>query len=94
MAVGGAVAIVVGADSFLVLVAVGAWGNGTEVEVFGPALVWDAEREGAGGVAVDTIGTAAGLAGDRAGGGWTGLCGDDAKDGCEAEEERRVMHCE
>ena len=94
MAVGGAVAIVIVAHSLLVYVAVGTWGDGAEEEVFGSVLGWDAEGEGVGGVAVNTVGAAAGLAGDGAGRGWAWGCGDDAEDGGKAEEERGVLHCE
>ena len=94
MAVRGAVAIIIGADSLLVCVAVGTWGDGAEVEVLGAKLGWDAEGEGVGGVAVNTIGAAAGLTGDGAGRGWAWGCGDDAEDGGKPEEERGVLHCE
>ena len=59
--VGRTVAVVVGADSVLVHIAVGPLGDGTEVEFFRSSeLVGHAYRESGGRVAEDAIGSAAG----------------------------------
>ena len=94
MTVGRAVAVVVGADSVLLRVTVGAWGDVAEEEVLSSRGGGHAERERVGGIAVDAVGAAAGLAGDRAGGCRAGCCGCKAEDGGEAEEERGVLHCD
>ena len=80
LAIGRTVAIVVGADSLLVHVAVGPLGDGAKEEFFqSPGLVGHANRECGAGVAVDAIASAAG------GGGAAGACGCKAKDGSEAD---------
>ena len=93
MAVGGTVAVVVGADPVLIRVAVGALGDGAEVELFRSSeLVGHADREGRGGVAVDAIGSAAG-GGDLARAyGLVRVCGCKVEDGGEADQERGVLH--
>lgn len=69
-------------------------GDRAEEEVLGSGGGWDAEGEGVGGVAVDAVGAAAGVAGNGAGGGWARSGGHEAEDGGEAEEERSVLHCD
>lgn len=93
LAIGGAIAVVVGADSVLFRVAVGTLGDGAEEEVLRSGSVGDADGECAGGVTVDAVGAAAGLAGDGVGGRWAGVRGCKANDGGEPEEERVLMHC-
>ena len=86
LAVGRAVAEVDGADPVLFRVAVGALGDGAEVELFRCSeLVGHADGEGRGGVAVDAIGAAAGgghLAGVY---GYLRVCGCKVEDGGEAD---------
>ena len=95
MAVGCAISIVVGADSFLDRVAIGTLGDRAEVEVLSSAGGGrDAEREGVGGGAIDAVGTAAGLASNGAGGGRAGICRREIEDGSETEQHRGVLHCE
>ena len=93
LAVGGAVAIVGGTDSALALVAVGALGHGAEEEVLRSGSAGHTERERAGGVAVDAVGAAVGLPGDRHFGDWARVRGCQAEYGGEGEEERCVLHC-
>ena len=92
MAVGGAVAIVVGADSFLTLVAVGALSDRAKVIVLGSGDGRNAEREGIWGIAVDAIGAATGIAGNGAAGNRPGVCRREIEDGSEAEDESSVLH--
>ena len=92
MAIRRAVAVVVGADSVLLHVTIGACGDGAKVEVLGSRRGGYTERERAGGVAKDAVSAAAGLAGDGAGGIWVGCCRCEAEDGGEADEERGVLH--
>ena len=92
MTVRRAVAVVVGADSVLFHVTIGACGDGAEEEVLRSRRGRYTERERAGGVAVDAVGAAAGLASDGAGGIWVGYCRCEAEDGGEAEEERGILH--
>lgn len=94
MAVGGAVAVVVCADSILIRVAVGTLGNGAEEKVLGSRAGWHAEGEGSGGIAVDAVGAAAGDARDGAGGSWARGRGCEADDSGKSEEERGVLHCD
>ena len=87
-AVDRAVAGVIGTDSLLVLIAVGASGDGAEEEVLSlSALAGHADREGAVGVAEDAVGAAACDAGDVDGRGRMGFCGHKTKDGGKADEE-------
>lgn len=93
MAVGRAVAIISSTDSLLIRVAVGALGDIAEVEVLSSSAgTWHAKGKVARGVAVDAVGAAASLTGDRAGGFWARSRGCEPTDGGEADEERGILH--
>ena len=88
LAVGGTVAVVVGADPVLFRVAVGALGDGAEEELFRSSeLVGHADGEGRGGVAVDAIGSAAGGGRLARAYGYVRVCGCKVEDGGEADQE-------
>ena len=82
LAIGRTVAIVIGANSLLVHIAVGTLGDGAEIKLLQLSeLVRHADREGGGRVAEDAIGSAAGGCGPARG------CGCKAKDGGEADQD-------